>query len=188
MNKLISVLLVLSIMACKSKSSSNNDKQFKAFNPEAQQKTKVIAEVDLNPMKNLADSAKNLKEKNAEQPKEEVKVSLDPFSDLPKEIEGCACYFYLSKKDKKKEKYIFVNDFAKITFVSINGKMEKFILKEHKEGSEIYLYSNGNYELRTKITKRESDGAEGSNEEGIITLMKGLDFLFEKNFIGSCGC
>jgi len=189
MNKVISILLVLSLMSCNSKTSSNNDKEITASGSEAQQKTKIIAKVDSNSNKNLSlDSAKNLKEKKAEQPKETVKVSLDAFSVLPKDIEGCSCYFYLSKKDKKEEKYIFVNDFAKIAFVSVNGKIEKFILKEHQEGTDIYLYSNGTYDLKTKITKKESDGTEGSNEEGIITLMKGSDILFEKNFIGSCGC
>jgi len=189
MNKLISILLVLSLMSCNNKTSSNNDKEGTASNSEAQQKTKIITKVDSNSNKNLSlDSAKNLKEKNAEQPKEAVKVSLDAFSDLPKEIEGCSCYFYLSKKDKKEEKNIFVNDFAKTAFVSINGKVEKFILKEHQEGSNIYLYSNGAYDLKTKITKKESDGAEGAIEEGILTLMKGSDILFEKNFIGSCSC
>lgn len=181
MNKLFSILFVLLLISCNSKNNSNDNKEVSTSNSEAQQNPKIVTKGDSN-------SNKSLSIDSAEKPKEAVKISLNTFSDLPKEIEGCSCYFYLSKKDRKEEKYIFVNDFAKMAFVSINGKIEKFILKEHQEGSDIYLYSNGTYDLKTKITKKESDGAEGSNEEGIITLIKGADILFEKNFIGSCGC
>ena len=34
-------------------------------------------------------------------------------------------------------------DFANFDFVSINGNLEKFTLKEHVENSNSYLYSNG---------------------------------------------
>jgi hypothetical protein len=189
MNKLFAILLVLLFISCNNEPASNHNKVATASDSKTLQKTKIITKADSHSNKNLSlDSVKNQVGKNAKKSKEGVEISLDIFSDLPKEIEGCGCYFYLSKKDKKEEKYIFMNDFAKIAFVSINGKMEKFTLKEYQTGSNIYLYSNGTYDLRTKITKKESDGAEGFNEEGVLTLMKGSITVVEKSFIGSCGC
>jgi len=153
MNRLFSILLVLVLIACNSRTTLNNKEDTTHQN-----------------------------ERSTKQSQEAIKVSLDTFSGLPKEIDGCSCDFYASREDKKAGKYIFVNDFAKLAFVSINGKIEKFMLKEHQEGSDSYLYFNETYYLEIKVTKEESGGDELTNEEGILTLK------VEKRFIGSCGC
>jgi hypothetical protein len=119
--------------------------------------------------------------------KQQAEISLDTFTTIPKEIDGCSCYFYLSETDKNANKYIFVNDFAKIAFVTVNGKLEKFEIKEHKKNSKIYLYSNKSFDLKVEITKEEPGGEEASNMEGSITITKQGAKLI-KNFVGSCGC
>ncbi len=119
--------------------------------------------------------------------KDSIDFSVDTFTTLPGEIDGCGCYFYLSKQDEKKEKYLFVNDFASIAFISINGKVEEFKLTEHAENSKIYLYSNGTYHLKVEITKEKDDGYESSVIEGVITVSKGNNVI-RKSFVGSCGC
>lgn len=119
--------------------------------------------------------------------KDTIDFNLNTFTTIPNEIDGCGCYFYLSKEDEKNGNYLFVNDFANIAFVSINSKLEKFELKEHKEASSVYIYSNGNYDLKVEITKKENEGNESSIIIGLIILSKGKS-LIEKEFIGSCGC
>jgi hypothetical protein len=115
----------------------------------------------------------------------EEAITLDTFSILPGEIEGCSCY--LSEKDEKKGKYIFVNDFGKVAFVSINGKIKKFVLQK-KESENVFLYSNGLYDINVAIEKRTNDGYEGSRIIGVIKLIKGKNILVLKKFMGTCGC
>ena len=119
--------------------------------------------------------------------KDSIDFNLNTFTTIPNEIDGCGCYFYLSKKDEKNEKFIFVNDFANIAFISINNKLLKFVLKEHKEAQNIYIYSNGNYVLKVDITEKENEENETSKIKGIIILSKGKNII-KKEFIGSCGC
>lgn len=123
----------------------------------------------------------------SESPKQ-VEIELDVFTNLPKEIDGCGCYFFLSETDKQEGKYICVNDFANLAFVSINSSLEKFVLTEHMENSNIYLYASNAFELKVEITKKESGGDEVSNVEGIITIKTEDNQKIETTFIGYCGC
>ena len=119
--------------------------------------------------------------------KDSIDFSLQTFETIPNEIDGCACFFYLSKKDEVSKKYLFANDFASVAFVSINGKIKKFNLKQHKEGSDVYLYHSDNFDLKIEISKRASGGEETSSVEGVLTLSSGTKVI-KKNFVGSCGC
>lgn len=119
--------------------------------------------------------------------KDSIDFSLQTFETIPNEIDGCACLFYLSKKDEANKKYLFANDFASVAFVSINGKIKKFNLKQHKEGSDMYLYHSDNFDLKIEISKRANGGDETSSVEGVLTLSSGTKVI-KKNFVGSCGC
>jgi hypothetical protein len=119
--------------------------------------------------------------------KDTIDFELQTFGDIPSEIDGCGCYFFLSKKEEADKKYLFANDFASVAFVSINGKIKKFNLAEHKEGSDIYLYHSDKFVLKIEISKRTSKGEETSIVEGVLTLSVG-DKVIRKNFVGSCGC
>lgn len=117
-----------------------------------------------------------------------INMSIDKFTALPKEIDGCACYFYSSEKDKKEGKYICVNDFANLSFVSINGNLEKFELVKHEDNSNIYLYINQTFDLKIEITKKELGSEESSNIEGTITVKTKDGQELIKTFVGFCGC
>ena len=114
------------------------------------------------------------------------KIVVNTFSVIPKEIDGAGCSFYLTKMDKKKEKYILVNDFAEFAFMTINGKGEKFKLKSNKQNPETYIYSNKTYQLVVTIKKKKEVGYESVNNEGTLKLKKGNDEI-SINFIGECG-
>ncbi|MBQ5532023.1 MAG: hypothetical protein IIU04_00585 [Bacteroidales bacterium] len=49
-------------------------------------------------------------------------IQMSSFTDIPDEIDGCACYFSVSQEDLKNGVYIFVNDFASLAFVKIINK------------------------------------------------------------------
>lgn len=109
------------------------------------------------------------------------------FEDLPEEIDGCGCYFYLSVGDQSQGKYLFVNDFAQIAYVSINGKIVRFELQRHEQERSIYEYLSGRYALYVRVLKKQDAEGEGSNVSGIIRLSidKEVD---ERSFVGYCGC
>ena len=130
---------------------------------------------------------RNMTKKPVQERQRNNTLTLNTFTKIPDEIDGCGCYFYLSEKDEKKERYIFVNDFASVAFVSVKSKLQRFELKKHKEGSSEYLYSNGAYQLKVQITEKKTDGEESSRMKGIIILSKGKSVL-HKAFVGSCGC
>lgn len=115
-------------------------------------------------------------------------IELEVFTTLPKEIDGCGCYFFLTAKDKQEGKYICVNNFANLAFLSVNGKLERFEITEHKENSNNYLYSNKTFTLKIEIIKKESGGEETSNIEGVITIKSKEGRELRKIFIGFCGC
>jgi hypothetical protein len=122
-----------------------------------------------------------------EEQQQKDSISLNTFTVIPDEIDGCSCYFYLSKLDEKKGNYILVNDFASTAFIYINNKLEKFQLKDHKENSTNYFYSNSLYDLKIEITKKERSGNESSMIKGVIKVTKDKSSI-QKPFVGSCGC
>mgnify|MGYP003577264278 CR=1 FL=1 len=184
MKKIFSIIIVVTFMSCSNKSADGGN--VGSTLKESQSKKEVIVAADsLN-----SDFNKSLKDSNqikTVQQEQRMDMVLNTFKDLPKEIDGCGCYFYLSKNDEKEAKYIFVNDFADAAFVSINKKLEKFKLKEHKDDSNTYFYFNADYDLIIEITKRYNGGDETSLVEGVIILTKGKNSI-KNNFIGSCGC
>ncbi|KAA8478432.1 hypothetical protein BDE36_0264 [Arcticibacter tournemirensis] len=178
MNKTFLIVGLLALSSCSSKNSRENAVNDSVNESVAAPANKTLTKIDtINP--------NDLKANNQE---EEVNaIDLKPFTELPQELDGCGCYFYLSKKDEKEDKYIFVNDFASTAFVFVNNRLEKFELKEHDEGSNFYSYSNERYDLKIEITKKSTGGDETSNIEGVLTIKKGKEEL-KKTFVGTCGC
>ena len=119
-------------------------------------------------------------------------LALNPFSKIPDEIDGCACYFSRNLKEFKKQKYIYINDFAAASFISIDGEMMRLQLKSHNDqpgkGAD-YIYQNSLIELQIKINKKWDAGEEATGMEGFLTL-KNLETRETKviPFAGECGC
>lgn len=183
MNNLFLTLMLLSLISC---NSSNNN--YKKISTDYQDKRKVnVAHNNTAKKTNIKLSNKKLDSTDTKQQSKLI-ISLNTFTNLPDEIQGCACYFYLTKRDEKRGEYIFVNDFAQISYISINGKLEKFNLINHSDNDDIFLYSNGLYLLKIELLDKKGDGNEGFSTKGVLTLKKGKDTLLKKNFIGDCGC
>ncbi|MDB5130334.1 MAG: hypothetical protein JWR02_83 [Mucilaginibacter sp.] len=114
-------------------------------------------------------------------------VKLHTFTTIPNDIQGCVGYFYLTRSDEKKNVYIMVENFASEGYVSINGKMEKFNLVTFKD-MDYYLYSNGVYNLKVEFKFKILPKGEDFRVNGVITLLKGKQFIVKVNFIGECSC
>ena len=114
-------------------------------------------------------------------------IKLNTFTELPNDIQGCACYFYLSKSDEAKQKYIMAEIFAQVGYISINGKMQKFNLIHFKDRL-FYIYSNGTYILRVDFKNKIKNDSEDFRIRGTLTVFKGQKILVKKSIIGECAC
>lgn len=114
-------------------------------------------------------------------------IKLNTFTKLPNDVEGCVCYFYLSRLDEAKSKYIMTEIFAQIAYVSINGKMQKFKLVNFKDKA-FYIYSNGDYTLRVEFKVRAKKDDEDFKVIGVLKMYKAQKLLVKKNIFGECGC
>lgn len=114
-------------------------------------------------------------------------IHLESFSDFPKEIDGCSCYFSISQLDLKNGLYILVNDLANLAFVKIEEKMIRFELLNHDENSNIYHYIYNDYKMEVEIIERKEVVDEIVLIKGKITL-KAEGKEAKQEFIGECGC
>jgi len=115
-------------------------------------------------------------------------IKLERFSKIPDEIDGGACFFYLSDDDMNKQMYIFVNDLAETAFISIKGKILKFKLDKFDGDKNTYYYSFMDYKLTLVIDKIKNEHEEESVLNGKIKLEVKDKVEFESVFIGTCGC
>lgn len=182
MNKLLVFLLSIALVSCYRERSNEG----KIVNSTSQDSSYRVKKDSISVKANsTTDSVKG--QVKIVEDKKALELDLTTFQKIPDEIDGCGCYFFLSKNDEAQNRYLMVNDFANIAFISINNKLEKFLLKEHKENSKSYLYSNANYIMKVEITEKTDGGEESSSVKGVITITKGEEEIKEY-FIGSCGC
>lgn len=109
---------------------------------------------------------------------------------IPNEIEGCSSFFYLSERDKKLNKYLYVNDFAQTSFIKINNQLVKFtLIKNYSVGkTDIYLYKNGKTQLKVEVKTKKDTGDENMVVTGTMTVQDQYGNKIALNFIGDSGC
>ncbi|WP_158800617.1 hypothetical protein [Pedobacter sp. L105] len=177
MNNFFLTLIMFSVLSYGYNPLFWDNKEASTSNQRKVQPIKVIGESKQTPYTNNSQRNK----------KQTIDVKLGTFTDLPRDIDGCVCFFYLSKLDEKKGKYIFVNNFAKTGYVLLNRKLEKFDLIDYKD-KVFYLYSNGVYNLKINFETKKNISEENFSIKGDLTLLKNGSLLIKKNFIGQCGC
>lgn len=130
------------------------------------------------------------------------KRTLDNFTDVPEEIEGCACYYAESEERYRQSEYLFVAGFDSVAFISINDKKLKLKLvstgrEPHSLGDydHVDIYRADGYDVTVDIKHVEEEGDSVSQEEdeswytnGTITIQSESGKKDEIRFFGSCGC
>lgn len=116
---------------------------------------------------------------------------IEVFSDLPSDIAGCTCMFSLDSTNYNANKYVYVNDFAQIAYMKLDGQMNKLTLSDkskfdNKSINAIYL--NDSYEVEIEIQDRIKGGYESTINIGIITVKNKAGQKSTKAFYGICGC
>lgn len=118
-------------------------------------------------------------------------LTIDTFSTFPQEIDGCSCYFSNDSIEFKRGKYIYVNDFAQISFLKINGVLTKFIQTDFKEIDSfdfIAKYKSDNYNMTIESINENQNGDETWLKIGYIELTDKNGNKISKKFYGECGC
>jgi hypothetical protein len=122
----------------------------------------------------------------------ETDMSIDTFSSFPNEIDGCSCYFSNDSTEFQKGIYIYVNDYADISFLKIDSVLTKFRRIEFRQINETTTISksvNDNYELIIEVKNEVQTGIESNLTFGRITLTHNkTKKTITKTFYGECGC
>jgi len=118
-------------------------------------------------------------------------LRIDTFSTFPTEINGCSCYFSNDSTEFKKGEYVYMNDFAKTSFLKINGTLTKFTQTDFNEvdkANTIAKYKSGNYEITIEVKNGKESGGETMLKSGTIILTDKNGKSVTKVFYGECGC
>lgn len=140
----------------------------------------------------------------SEQKKDVVKVSksvqpsitIQSFSKLPPEIDGCNCIFSRNEKDLKDGKFIFTSSMENnIAYMTINDSLVKFKLKSsgtepntftnfnHKE-----VFFNNDYIITIDVKHIKNADSEVWVDKGTITIVRKDGQKLITKFYGECGC
>ncbi len=128
------------------------------------------------------------KEKTQSQKSETFTVNT--FTDLPPEIDGCSCIFSEDSLSYAKEKYIYANDFAKTSFIKVNGKMIRLTETEHANQNSVTKSKSigDGYEVEIKAKVFRTTDLEYNEMEGTMTIKSKKGKTLTKTIYGVCGC
>ena len=118
-------------------------------------------------------------------------LTIDTFSIFPPDIDGCSCYFSNDSTEFNKGEYIYMNDFAQISFLKINGVLTKFSQTNFKEIDSLHIkakYKSHKYEMTIESKDVIQNGDETWLKIGKIKLTDKKGKTITKTFYGECGC
>jgi len=118
-------------------------------------------------------------------------LRFETFTQFPKDIYGCSCYFSKDSSDFKKKKYIFLDNFEDIAYVKFKSKMVRLTRTKTEEFSDFSIktgYTNKEFDLVIKIYEGNSSGEETWMNFGEITLTTKSGERITTKFYGECGC
>jgi hypothetical protein len=112
-------------------------------------------------------------------------TKISTFKEIPEELRNtigdCGTgYYYLSKADKKNEKFICVTDYD-IVLIYINNKPVKFKSKGN-------VYVAGKYSLTIKDGPPKNIGDENWTMKSLIIIKYENKIIWSKDLIGYGGC
>lgn len=118
-------------------------------------------------------------------------LSIDTFSVIPDEIDGCACYFSNNAAEFSNGAFIYINDFSETAFMKINGELTRFhqtSFYKPDSSSTIAKASSGEFQMIMELRDSVPAGVESSIKSGKIRVTDQEGKFVEKFFVGECGC
>lgn len=177
MAKRIFFIVVLLISSCGSKNEIATDQKIAKTN-------------DLKPHKEKSDHTN----KSINNVKKDV-LSLDDFSGIPSEIDGCSCYFSKTDTKFKENVYVFAAGFDSIGFVSINKKLVRLNLVSTEREPNSFgdydhfdVYESDLYKITVDVKFKKYNGEETWWNYGTIVIETKDGQKVSEKFVGECGC
>nr|WP_322624742.1 hypothetical protein [uncultured Flavobacterium sp.] len=129
------------------------------------------------------------KDKSEVQKKETI--TIESFTDLPEEIDGCSCAFSEDSVSYAKGLFIYGNDFAKTSFIKIDGKLVRLTETEHGKPDSLTTISKSEgagYKVEIRATIPHTTDLEDNEMKGSITIKSSKGQTVTKTIYGECGC
>lgn len=120
-----------------------------------------------------------------------LEFSLTTFTDFPNEIEGCSCYFSLTKNAFKDHQYIYSGLLLdSISYVKKEGNWVKLLQSQAKENNrDSVLIEAGNDSMWIEIKgKLDSSAYETRQYKANMKVLKFDKEVFSGEVFGECGC
>jgi len=118
-------------------------------------------------------------------------ITIDSFTDLPGEIDGCSCVFSEDSVSYAKGLYIYGNDFAETSFMKIDGKLVRLMETEHSKPDSLTTISKSEgagYKVEISATIIHTTDLEYNEMKGSITIKSSRGQAVTKTIYGACGC
>jgi hypothetical protein len=117
--------------------------------------------------------------------------TVDTFTDLPAQIDGCSCTFSEDSVSYAENKYIYADDFVKTSFIKIDGKLIELTETEHSDPDSLTIVSKstgGGYKVEIRATIIHTTDLEYNEMKGTITIRNAKQKTVTKKIYGVCGC
>lgn len=129
---------------------------------------------------------------NSEQGKDNdtAPLSLQPLTELPDAIDGCACLFAEDNKAFKKGEYLYADNMQTVGFVKIGDEMVQVALDESDNSSDTKILTIGkNEDIEVKLDIRKSDQLDYQGSYfGTLEVKIKDGRKYKKTVFGECGC
>lgn len=118
------------------------------------------------------------------------RIILESFTEYPPETDGCSCTFASDSTAYSQDKHIYVNDFADVSFVKINGKLLEFRQTSNikKDSHTVAKYKAENYIMTVTVKYSRDTRDESEIMAGLIEIEDNKGNKTEQPFYGECGC
>lgn len=117
-------------------------------------------------------------------------VDIAVYTEFPEEIDGCACYFSKTGPELKAGKYIFMTNYEKKAYMTLDGEMRVFDLIASKNGSGGKLeetWKNAKYDM--VVTSSETGQIDETwQKTGTISIKPKDKKATVISVVGECGC
>ena len=123
-------------------------------------------------------------------PETSESVDVASYSEYPDEIDGCACYFGRTASQLGTGDYVFMTDYGKKGFMTLDGKMQEFQLISSKDlegGMLMERWSNVDYQMVIKTTET-GQVDETWQKVGTINIKPNDKDATMISIVGECGC
>ncbi len=128
----------------------------------------------------------------ADNPKDSIQTfTIDTFSNIPPEIDGCSCAYSNDSIEYDSRKFIFINGYADTSFLKISGALTKFKLTDVigiDSENETAKYTNENYNMTIEMKDGKKTGDESESRTGTIKLVNKKGKTLIRKYYGECGC